>query len=155
VVAEVRKALGDTRGSARYLRTVHGYGYAFSGDVVADEELGPKGQTPARHGLVWQSKEVPLREGESLIGRGADCDVRIDAPDVSRHHARIRIEGDAATLEDLGSRNGTYLGGRRVRGVVPLSHGAEILLGPEILLFRVSGATRSTRTGRHRESRPL
>ena len=55
---------------------------------------------------------LPLAPGETLIGRDPECAVRIDLPLISRRHARIRIAGDVATMEDLGSKNGTSLAGQ-------------------------------------------
>jgi pSer/pThr/pTyr-binding forkhead associated (FHA) protein len=66
--------------------------------------------------------------------------VRIDSPTVSRHHARIRVKGAAATLEDLGSRNGTRLRSELVEGEVALAGGDEIEIGPARLLLLASGA---------------
>ena len=60
---------------------------------------------------------MPLAEGENIIGRGVDASVWIDAPGISRHHARIVVREGTATLEDLGSKNGTYVAGPAWRGV--------------------------------------
>jgi pSer/pThr/pTyr-binding forkhead associated (FHA) protein len=65
---------------------------------------------------------------------------------VSRHHARLTVDGTAATLEDLGSKNGTYLEGRLLRGAMPLSDGDEIAIGPALFAFRAAGKTRTTKT---------
>ena len=54
-----------------------------------------------------------LKRG-NIVGRGTDAAVWIDAPGVSRHHARVVVQRGEATLEDLGSKNGTYIGGDRV-----------------------------------------
>jgi len=48
---------------------------------------------------------------------------------VSRRHSLIVITGDSATIEDLGSKNGTYLNGKRLEEADPLSHGGRITLG--------------------------
>lgn len=146
VVVELRKAIGDRRLEARFLRTVHGFGYAFSGGTAPRRP----GTETARFGIVWRAREIGLEEAENLIGRGTDCQVRIDLPDISRHHARIRIAGEAATIEDLGSKNGTCVSGKPVLGPTNLWDGAEIIVGSEPLVFRVSGASRSTKTRRRR-----
>ena len=148
VVAEVRKALGDRRREARFVRTVHGFGYAFCGEATLAPSQDPAAtDPPSRVGVVWQAREITLSEGEALIGRGRDCVVRIDLPEISRHHARIRVAGEAATIEDLGSKNGTCVGGRLVSGPTDLHDGAEIVVGSEVLVFRSRGSARSTRTG--------
>ena len=56
----------------------------------------------------------PLAEGELVLGSGADADVRLAHPTVSRRHALLRVTGDGVELEDLGSRNGTRIDGRRI-----------------------------------------
>jgi pSer/pThr/pTyr-binding forkhead associated (FHA) protein len=69
-----------------------------------------------------------------------------ESPTVSRRHARILVAGAAATLEDLGSKNGTFLGGRRLDSPSPVSDGDEIRLGRVRMTFRVLPPV-STRTG--------
>jgi pSer/pThr/pTyr-binding forkhead associated (FHA) protein len=68
-------------------------------------------------------REIPIPQSEFLIGRGADCELRLSVPDVSRHHCLIRLASDQVTLEDLGSANGTYLNGQRVRSATALRSG--------------------------------
>lgn len=55
-----------------------------------------------------------LRPGEYLVGRAATADIRLDDPDVSRQHARVRVTGDGTVVADLGSTNGTVLAGEPV-----------------------------------------
>jgi predicted component of type VI protein secretion system len=62
------------------------------------------------------------------IGR-ADAEVMLEDPEVSRHHARIKVEDGVVTLEDLGSRNGTYVNDETVRAARPLQDGDVIRLG--------------------------
>ena len=57
---------------------------------------------------------IPLSDGEHVLGRGPDSLVRIGSTKASRDHARIVVEEGRAVLEDLGSKNGTYLDGRRL-----------------------------------------
>jgi pSer/pThr/pTyr-binding forkhead associated (FHA) protein len=76
-----------------------------------------------------QTREIPLNQAEFLIGRGADCDLRLRVSSVSRHHCLIRLGGAEATLVDLGSSNGTYLNGTRVRSQATLNNGDEVQLG--------------------------
>jgi ABC transport system ATP-binding/permease protein len=63
------------------------------------------------------------------IGRDPDNDVVIDAPMVSRRHARLVVDGDGARIEDLGSSNGTYVNGVRVRGAAVVRPGDRVGLG--------------------------
>jgi pSer/pThr/pTyr-binding forkhead associated (FHA) protein len=72
--------------------------------------------------------------------------VRIDVPGVSRRHARIVSAGDRFVLEDLGSKNGTYLGHRRLEAAAPLADGDEFRLGNTALVFRVQADEEATMT---------
>ena len=142
VVAELRAALGDRRRRPRYVRTVYGFGYAFCGEATTDQ--GASGPTPFR--LLWDDREIPLVEGENILGRAEDAAFALDAATISRRHARIVISGPRAVLEDLGSKNGTYLRGSRLAAPSPLSDGDEIRLGRVLLRFRASGRGAPTDT---------
>ena len=143
LVNEVRQALGDDPRQPRFVRTVHRVGYAFAGDAVAEgpaEESPLAGDRPAAAcRLRWGPLSIPLAPGENLVGRAADAAVSIPSRKVSRRHARIRIEGARAVLEDLQSRNGTFVGARRIEGPTALADGDEITIGPAVLVF-VSGS---------------
>jgi hypothetical protein len=106
-------ALADDAKEPRYVRTVYGFGYAFAAEAV-DEAMGPRPPRPAAPVVVprvlWEKRIIPLVEGENVIGREEAVTVRIDAPGASRCHACIRVRGDGATIEDLGSKNGTDVG---------------------------------------------
>src|SRR5262249_6078795 len=62
-----------------------------------------------------QTREIPVEKPEFVIGRAADCDLRLRVNEISRHHCILRVAGDEATLFDLGSSNGSYLNNERVR----------------------------------------
>lgn len=145
LVTELRQAIGDDSRDARFIRTVYGFGYAFCGVV----EAAATGKTPmaGRYRLWWCEKEIVLAEGENILGRGPDAVAWIDRDTVSRRHARIVVHGDTASLEDLGSKNGTRLRGRRLDAPAPLSDGDEIRLGSVSLTFRILDAEDSTATG--------
>ena len=85
-------------------------------------------------------------DGEHLIGRDGDVTVWLESPSVSRHHARIRISGAEATIEDLGSKNGTYMRGERLAALSPLTDGDEIRLGSVVVKFRSADASGITET---------
>ena len=53
-------------------------------------------------------------EATTVLGRGEKCDVRLFGDAISRQHARIEVTGDQIIVEDLGSRNGTFINGRRI-----------------------------------------
>ena len=71
-------------------------------------------------------REHAVRGEEFLIGRGADCDLRLADQDVSRHHCLLRFRGGEAILVDLGSSNGTYVNGQRVVSQATLQSGFEV-----------------------------
>jgi DNA-binding winged helix-turn-helix (wHTH) protein len=152
LVGEVRTALGDDPRQPRYVRTLHRYGYAFSGEA-REHGLSSRSRAAAAAGLVrrcrlvWSGGRVTLGEGEHLLGRSPDLDVYLNSPSVSRRHARIRISAREMTLEDLGSKNGTYVRGVRLdEAPVALEDGDEMRLGSIRVKFRVVGAEGSTDT---------
>lgn len=146
LIAEIRHTLGDSADSPRYVRTVHRFGYWFIGSIQepADPEEGVK--PLVKYWLVWESRQIALAPGDNIVGRAPDAAVWIDATGVSRHHARIRLEGEIAILEDLGSKNGTYVRGRRVSAPAQLADGDQIRLGPVVITFRIPPPAGSTQT---------
>ncbi len=150
LVGDLRSALGDDAREPRYIRTLHGFGYAFCGTV--DEDRPPEAGLPPGGGsgcrLVWAGREIALPDGEHFLGRDEDCLVRSRSIHVSRHHAKITVQAGRAILEDLGSRNGTQVGGRRIEGPVELAQGDKIEVGPEEIRFFGPGGTGSTVTDR-------
>ena len=142
LVAQLRKALADDRRQERFLRTVHGFGYAFSGEIAA--AAGKEPAAPAR--LIWEDSVFLLQSGENVLGRSEEATVRIDAPGVSRRHARIVVTEDRATIEDLASKNGTFVGERRLERPTPLEDGARLRLGRQLLVFRRVGSAVPTWT---------
>lgn len=137
LIAELRRALGDSADSPTFIRTMHRFGYSFVGEVEEADALQESGKSAMKYWLVWQTKQVPLTEGDNIVGRGVDASVWIDAPGVSRHHARIVVRRDEATLEDLGSKNGTYVGGDRVTIPRRLADGDQVRLGSVVITFRI------------------
>lgn len=112
IVSELRRTLGDDARSAQYIRTVHGFGYAFAGDVVAVVTAVAEALPVAF--LRCEGQRHLLYEGENLVGRSPDCRVVLNEPTVSRSHAAIIISGDTIVIEDRGSRNGTHVNGKKV-----------------------------------------
>jgi DNA-binding winged helix-turn-helix (wHTH) protein len=136
LVAEIRRALGDSAANPALLRTVHRFGYRFVGEVIERPAATPIAPHAPRVCLVVDNRKTMLLDGVNIVGRAPDATIHCDAPGVSRHHARILVSAGQATLEDLGSKNGTYVGGARVVSV-PLSDGDEIRLGRASLKFRI------------------
>jgi DNA-binding winged helix-turn-helix (wHTH) protein len=149
LVAEIRDALGDDASDPLFVRTVHRFGYAFHAQTATPTRADASGaRPPARFRVVWTGARVALRDGEHVIGRDPDLELFLDAANVSRHHARITIAGDRATLEDLGSKNGTFVGERRVESATRLADGDVIRVGSEALTFHAIHAPGSTETRR-------
>jgi DNA-binding winged helix-turn-helix (wHTH) protein len=146
LVAEVRRALADPASSPRYVRTVYGFGYRFVADVIAQEGPPRPATSRARCYLISTQSELMLMEGANVVGRAPDATIQLDSPGVSRHHARIVVSGAEATLEDVSSKNGTYLDGTRITSRVPLSDGSQIRIGTVLLTFRVTTPTAPTAT---------
>ena len=148
LVAEIRRALHDSAQEPQYVRTLHRFGYRF----VAAVDQAPASQAgadrAARMYLMGEDRRFPLGHGPTVIGRADDAAVRIDAAGVSRHHARIGVSGDEARVEDLGSKNGTFVKGKPLAGPCVLSDGDEIRVGPQTLTFRVALPGDATETMR-------
>jgi DNA-binding winged helix-turn-helix (wHTH) protein len=150
VVKDLRKALGDSARAPRYVRGVRGFGYAFCADAQAAPAARPPRSAERQQELrvSWAHGEVALAEGDNLLGRTHEAAVWVEHASVSRRHALIRVAGGKATIEDLGSKNGTFLRGERLDGPWELTPGDEIRLGTApALLFRVYPADASTESG--------
>jgi DNA-binding winged helix-turn-helix (wHTH) protein len=148
-IAELRRILGDDAAEPSFIETITKRGYRLvalveyvggsaPAPVPAARPAPPEKPSPlGEHtcGLCWGEQEIPLSEGENIIGRTGDALVRISSSRVSRRHARIVVTGGRAVLEDLGSKNGTYLRGRRIHRPVELSDGDEICFGRDVVVF--------------------
>jgi DNA-binding winged helix-turn-helix (wHTH) protein len=148
LVHEVREALQDDPHEPAFLRTVTRFGYAFCGTARPEPETPEwAARCPNEYRLVWGVREIALQPGDNLLGRTHNTTIWVDHASVSRCHALVRVSEDGATIEDCGSKNGTFLGTARVAGVVPLNDGDRILLGSALLVFRrFSGDRASTST---------
>jgi DNA-binding winged helix-turn-helix (wHTH) protein len=144
LVAQIRRALDDTSAGGGVIRTLHRVGYAFTGDASVT------GVTPATAApvcrLIWRQRSIELLAGESVIGRDRECTVHIDADSVSRQHARLRVTARDVSIEDLGSKNGTWVAGDRIHGVVQLTDGATFRLGSETMRLEIAQDERPTKT---------
>jgi len=145
LVAEIRRALGDSASDPAFLRTVYGFGYRFVGEVGDSQALTSPGVGGPRPCLVSDNRYISLLEGANVIGRAPECAIRSEASGVSRHHARITVSRGEATLEDLGSKNGTHIGDLRITSVL-LSDGDEIRLGNARFVFRTDSPLEPTET---------
>jgi pSer/pThr/pTyr-binding forkhead associated (FHA) protein len=111
--------------------------------VTAADANGARAR--ARAALLWGSVEIPLPEGEVVAGRDPDLPVRVAHPSVSRHHARLVVDANGMTIQDLASRNGTFVNEVRAERVTPLTPGDFVRLGSCVLrVVDTSAETRST-----------
>lgn len=142
LVTEIRRVLRDDSHRPRFIRTVHAFGYAFMADVVVGPAKSLEASAPAAdqasYWLLWRSRALQLPAGTNIVGREPGVDVAIDFPGVSRRHARITIDNGAVSIEDLGSKNGTYVGNVPVNARVELRDGDRVQLGPAVMVFRIS-----------------
>jgi hypothetical protein len=145
LVSEIRDALGDDPSDPRFIRTIRRFGYAF-------REAGPAdaGRAAGRGGvsfrITWVSGSVTLDPGAHVLGRDPDVEIYLDSPGVSRRHARITVAADRATIEDLGSKNGTFVGEQQVRESMLLTDGDTIAIGSVKLALKVLETPESTAT---------
>lgn len=132
LIGEIRRVLEDSAKQPRFIRTVHGVGFAFCGTAAdAKDDARP---APARLTACWvvaKDRTFRLAEGENIVGRDPECEVWLDSDSVSRRHARILVDSAErrVSLDDLVSKNGTDLRGNPVRDRVELTDGDEIVFG--------------------------
>jgi DNA-binding winged helix-turn-helix (wHTH) protein len=146
LVAEIRAALGDDAREGRIIRTVPRFGYAFCAEAGPAAEAGTGREPASQCRLIWGEREVVLGPGENILGRDQEAVVWLDLDSVSRRHARIVVDPTGAVLEDLKSKNGTFLGERRIASSERLADGDRIGLGDARLVFRRFEAARTTKT---------
>ncbi|HSP35786.1 MAG TPA: FHA domain-containing protein, partial [Thermoanaerobaculia bacterium] len=137
-ITALRAAIGDDAERPRYIETVSRRGYKFIGEPAAVQQAAAPD-----FALVHGDRQYPLAAGEAIIGRGPDAAIPVFGSATSRQHARLVVSGHVVTLQDLGSRNGTYVNGRRVEGTIDLHPGDEIRIGSDCLVLW----SRSSETG--------
>jgi len=150
LVAEIRRALHDPAAHPRFIRTIYGFGYRFTGELIPEVSAVRSEQPRVKPWLMFDRRPIPLLEGANVIGRAADAAIQIDSPGISRYHARILVTPESVTLEDLGSKNGSYVNGALVT-TRRLADGDEIRLGVTVLTFRITSQTSQTETLPERE----
>jgi DNA-binding winged helix-turn-helix (wHTH) protein len=146
-MTRLRSALSDDAARPQYIETVARRGYRFVAavhNVMAGDTVD---ESPFQ--IAVQERRYPLSDGENLIGRADDCQISLKLASISRHHAVITVERRRMTLRDLDSKNGTFVEGRRIEGIVNVSEGQPIRLGTVTLsIVRVSGGSTRTETAR-------
>lgn len=155
LVVELRSELDDDARNPRVIRTVPRFGYSFSAEAAPAAEIPrERGSAGLSYRLIWGRREITLDPGENVIGRDRGAIVWIDDESVSRRHARISIGDGGATIEDLNSKNGTSVGGRKIHGPKPLTDRDVVKIGPATLKLRILRHTGSTRSTMSRDGSP-
>jgi DNA-binding winged helix-turn-helix (wHTH) protein len=149
VVNEIRQRLGDGR-EGRIIRTIHSHGYAFVAEIEDEDALSrQQPETVRRQPVCWlisATRTLPLQEGAQIIGRDPTVELYLDSPKVSRRHARIEVKRTQATIEDLGSKNGSFVRDTRIEVPTALHDGDEVQIGRFKFVFRPAEPTTSTET---------
>ena len=146
LVSEIRDAIGDDSSDPRFIRTVPRFGYSFRDTVHRIETGRPGERSRVSFRITWIAGRVTLDEGGHVIGRDPNVEIYLDAPGVSRRHAQITIAAARATIEDLRSKNGTFVGNQRVDGCRSIVDGDVITVGSVKLTVRALQAPTSTET---------
>jgi len=144
LVSEIRRGLGDDTSKPRFIRTVHGFGYAF---ICPLADPAPSSDAPrrVRGWLMLEHHRLPVFDGENVFGRGDADVVELPSSTVSRRHACIRVDADA-WVDDLGSKNGTFVDDQRVTAPVRLADGAQLRFASLLVTFRLARPADATNT---------
>ena len=147
LVSEIRDAIADGDREPHLLRTVHGYGYAFQAPAAAALDLAaPSDRVPPGGWLVGTPAEIALFAGENVLGREGQGIILLRSSTVSRRHARVDIADGKVMVEDLGSKNGTYVNDRRVEGPTPVVDGDQVRFGSLVFTFRRAQPANTTQS---------
>ena len=141
---KIRAALHDSSREPKFMRTLHGYGYAFAGDQAPEEPLRERAATS--YWLSFGDEQLPLRAGENIVGRTIAADVRLDVVGVSRRHACILIIDGEVFVEDGGSKNGTFVKGQRITSRQRLAPDEEVAFASTRVTLRVESPSEPTET---------
>jgi DNA-binding winged helix-turn-helix (wHTH) protein len=130
IVGELRSALGDRSSDTSVIKTHHGIGYSFVADVREKRSAADSvGIASMRWLLRIDGRRIALGQGVNTVGRDENCDAYLNDVSVSRNHARMTVQGDVVTVEDLSSKNGTKVNGEPLASPRRVSDGDEILFG--------------------------
>jgi DNA-binding winged helix-turn-helix (wHTH) protein len=146
LVSEIREGIADHRRKPGLLRTLHGFGYAFQSEPGPSLKPEVAAENAPTGWLIGSTAEVALLRGENVIGREGEGVILVKSSTVSRRHARIAIDAAGAVIDDLGSKNGTYVNDRRVEGPTPVADGDQIRIGSLLFTFRMSQGSETTET---------
>jgi DNA-binding winged helix-turn-helix (wHTH) protein len=147
-IVRLRRALGEA--GDELVKSVRQEGYRWEGDVWVEDapraraarSVLPRGP---RFRLVLDDREVQLLDGANVIGRDSESALWIDDASVSRRHAQVVVTDGRARLEDLDSKNGTFLNGRKISRAEALANGDQIRVGAIEIYFRTLTRLSTTR----------
>jgi hypothetical protein len=89
--------------------------------------------------IEYDDNSLGLPTGNTVVGRGVNCDLRFNDRSVSRRHARFIVKEDTVLLEDLGTTNGTHLNDERIAGTRILKDGDRVSIGRRVVTVRIRG----------------
>lgn len=149
-VTKIRRALGDLAESPRFVETLERRGYRFIAPVEPVDSIArppiPDHARVTVIRLVWGDRSVLLGEGSHVIGRDPAAAIWVDSSLASRRHAALVVSASTITVEDLGSRNGTFVNGVRISETSRLAHGDEVRVGPARFVVHTTSADKRTLT---------
>ena len=137
VIAELRAAFGDNARNPSYIENIPRRGYRLMAPVnqIAQAKESPRDASlPFK--LAGDDGDHPLIQGPNIIGRTTDADICVDSTEVSRCHARVTVQGTTATIEDLGSKNGTFVCDQMIDQPTRLCDGDVLRIGDQRFEFR-------------------
>ena len=150
-VSRLRSTLEDSATTPRFVETVGRRGYRFIATIEVVQQR--PAAAPVRAWLVGDAGRIDLHPGPNILGRRGPDVLELASSTVSRRHARITIDdaSGAASIEDLGSKNGTFVGEQRITGPVTLADGDSLRIGSLAWRFTLVRTHEETRTASVRD----
>lgn len=145
-IAELREAIGDDSSHPTFIETIPRRGYRLIAPVLDGPRPAPAPTSSSSYALIGRSVKVPLGHGRMVIGRDPECDVRLDSHNVSRFHAAVEVVGERVLVEDLGSKNGTFVDDRRIAGVTEIRPGDRVRFGRHAAALQLASDDSATWT---------
>jgi hypothetical protein len=146
-IFELRRAFGDEVRRPLVIQTIPKRGYRLIAPVVFDIRRTVTTSTTEERmtcTLIWRGGRVTLKEGSYLLSREESLPIRVPFRSVSRRHAQIVVAGGTVTVEDLASKNGTFLRDKRLVAPALLHDGDTLLIGSVRIKIRLSETSTET-----------
>ena len=105
--------------------------------LPGDAPGGALGQVVVKHVLRYKQHDIELSEGKFVVGRAGSCQLSLDDPLVSRHHAELTVSGERVIVQDLGSRNGVKVNGALIHEPCTIKDKDHIMIGGQELIYLV------------------